>query len=106
MISNVNFTGRETLLTEGVGVAAAKTVDRFHDYVGVGAMDFPKIEDTFVKEAKAVKEAVKKAVKVTVKENVSVMPKPVNPELSYAISHGKPKAELVEMFGKNIDYKA
>lgn len=99
MISNVNFTGRKTLLTEGIG-ATAKAVDAIHTYVGAGTTVFPKVEDTFVKEVKAVKQAAKAVVK-----NIAA-PKTQNAELSYAISHGKPKSELVGQFGENIDYRA
>lgn len=102
MISNVNFTGRETLLTGGVGVAA-KAVDTVHEYLGAGAM-LPRMEDTFVKNVKVVKETVAKEVAK------AASAKAENAELSYAISHGQPKSELVEFFGKDagkqIDYKA
>ncbi len=103
MISNVNFTSRETLLTEGIGVAAAKTVDKFHEYLGVDAM-LPRLEDTFVKEAKVVKESVAKDVAKAMAsaKSKNAATEVENPELSYAISHGQPKSELV---GKNINYE-
>ena len=83
MISNVNFTGRETLLTSAL---PKPKVDTFHQYVGAGSI-FPKVEETFVKEVKAVKETAAEVVAKAVQKQESA-------ELSYAISHGTPKEEV------------
>ncbi len=91
MISNVNFTGRETLLTSAL---PKPKVDTFHQYIGAGSI-LPKVEDTFVKEVKAVKET---AADVVAK---AVASKQESAELSYAISHGTPKEEVGRLVNIN-----
>ncbi|MGN0031554.1 MAG: hypothetical protein ACI37Q_06340 [Candidatus Gastranaerophilaceae bacterium] len=91
MISNVNFTGRETLLTSALPKAK---VDTFHQYVGAGSI-LPKVEETFVKEVKAVKETAAEVVAKAVQKQESA-------ELSYAISHGTPKEEVGKLVDINV----
>ncbi len=86
MITQMTFTGRETMLTK----PAKKIVSEAHEYVGAS-----KIYDT---AESAVKEAAKNIVKKAPVDYSN------QAAASYALSHGTPKEALPEAVARSIDF--
>lgn len=89
MINRISFTGKETVVTEGVEKAAKKVASKAEEYIGVGHI-FEEVERTPVQKGI---DSLYTSPFANIKDRAMAVKKAIvdGDSFSYAISHGTPE---------------